>query len=307
MSKILAFSDLHLKGKNSTYRLGKYKEDILLKVDEILSLAKKYKVEYILDNGDILENESPSYSIIDALADRVESAKIPLYSLLGNHCMLYANIENSKGTALTHLIKRSKYFNYLDKIEGDDYVIKGYEYRTNIEKEIKEKGLFFDETDKWKIGIVHALVMEKPFFKDVSHVVCKDIKTNFDLLLLSHYHHPFRVKTKTTEFLNIGCCGRLNINEHNVEPSVILLDTEKRDYKIIKLTCAKKGEEVFDLTKYNELKENKKDIKEFIASLNSVNFQSLNITEQIFNICEEKDIKDYLTLKMEEVKNGKCK
>jgi DNA repair exonuclease SbcCD nuclease subunit len=305
MSKYILINDLHFTGRNSKYRLGNYKEDLLLKFDEILEIALKNAVDVLIFTGDLTETESPTYSVIDALIDRVERKKVLTYHLLGNHCLLNGSIENSEGTALYHAIKRSSYFKYLTEINEKDHIINGIEYSIGVEQGLSEKGIYFSDENKWKIAITHCMITPKPFFKEVAHVVCKDIKTNADIVICSHYHHPFKSKANNTEFINAGCVGRLNIDEHDIEPSVLLLDTEKRSYKIIKLKSAKAGSEIFDLTKYNELKDDKKSLSEFITSLNTVNFQKMDIVEQISAVCNENDIKDYLIGKTKEIKNGR--
>ena len=310
--KFLYFQDAHIQGKNSRNRLGNYFIDCLLKFDEIISLAKEHKCEAIIDGGDLYESDKPAYNVLDAIADRLEKANLPMYSLYGNHAMSYAHIENSNNTGLAHLQKRSKYFKYLTDIECNQFIIKGFEYNFGIENEIKEKGLWIpspimkecDQFEGWRIGILHALVTPGKFFDNTSYIQCKDIKTNGDLILLAHYHTPFKKEINGTTFLNIGCSGRLNINEAKIEPSVLLIDTDKRSYEIIKLKSAKPTNEIFDLTKYEELKENERNIEDFISLLNSAKFQSCDIANQIELIGKEnnvdKEVINYLLEKIGE-------
>ena len=312
--KFLYFQDFHIKGKNSRNRLGNYFQDCLTKLDEIINLAQVHDCDAIIDGGDLFESETPSYSVLDAIADRIEKAKIPVYSLFGNHSMAYGHVENSKDTGLSHLQKRSKYFNSFDffvnhneEMSAEGYAICGIEYEYDIENWIRQNGIKFPKGDYWKIAIIHALVTKNKFFDEVSHIQCKDIKTNADLVLLAHYHKPYIEKIGDTTFLNIGCCGRDNIDEAQIEPSVVLLDTDKRSYQVIKLKSAKKANDIFDLTKYEELKANKKDIKEFLNSLKDVNFQSMSVAQQVVKIGKEqnvdKNIVDYLLQKIEETKD----
>lgn len=314
MSKYLVFSDFHVQGVNSRNRLGNYFEDCLKKLDEILSIAKENKCDAILDAGDLLEVKNPAYNVIDEIADRVEKNNIPIYSLFGNHCMHSGYIENSSNTGLAHLQRRSKLFNYLNSIECNLYKIEGFEYRVGVEEDIKKNGIFIqspitkevDQYEGWNIAIVHAMITPTKFFDQVSHVQCKDIKTNADLILCGHYHTPFYKKIENTEFLNIGCCGRLNINEAKIEPSVLLLDTEKRSYEIIKLKSAKKGSEIFDLSKYEEIKENERSIDEFIASLNSATWQASDLNSQIEIIAKEQNVeKEVIEYVKEKIKESK--
>jgi len=307
MSKYLYFQDMHFTGKNSCNRLGNYFDDLLIKFDEIIQIAKDNNCDSLIDGGDLLETEKPSYNVLDEIADRIDKAQLPIYSLFGNHTMSYGHIENSKNTGLAHLQKRSEYFKYIDELDIEGVDLKIIDYSFGIEDKIKQDGIMFDDSYLWKICIVHALLTPSKFFDSASYVQLKDIETNADLLLIAHYHKPYTKVIGNTAFLNIGCCGRNNIDEAPIDPSVAILDTEKRSYEVIKLKSAKPANKIFDLSKHNELKDNKKDIKEFLDSLKNVNFQSMDIGQQIVKIGKEKNINDniidYILNKMEKVKN----
>jgi len=297
--KCLIFSDGHAQGINSRNRLGNYFQDWLLKFDELLSIAKDKNCDMIIDTGDLFESNKPSYSVLDEIADRVEKNKIPIYSLFGNHCEAYGNLKNSNDTGLMHLQKRSKLFCSLtndfppfpDEMQADGYEIKAIDYEFGIEEKLKNNPIYFNEGKYLKIIITHALITPNKFFDTVSYVTPEQIKTNADLVICSHYHIPFCKKVGNTEFINIGCFGRLAINEAKIEPSVMLLDTDKRYYEIIKLKSAKKGTEIFDLSKYNELKANEKSIQEFLDSLKSSNLQNMDLKQQIIKIGKDNNVK----------------
>jgi hypothetical protein len=315
MAKFIYFQDFHYQGRNSRNRLGNYSEDLLLKFDEIISIAKDNNCEAILDGGDLTETSEPSYRVLDELADRIEKAQINLYSLLGNHSASFGHIENSRYTGLSHLQQRSSFFKYLTSIEGINYNIVGMDYYFGIENFIKEQGIQIIERigkdciyPQWNIVIVHALIMPNKFFDNVSHVQCKDIKTNANLILCSHWHQSFKQTINNTTFLNIGCVGRNNINEAKIEPSVLLIDTDKKSYEIIKLKSAKPANEIFNLTKYEELKQNEKSIEQFIATLNSTTCQASDLCSQVKIIGKqeniEKEVIDYGLRRINEIKLG---
>ena len=290
MSKFLYFQDGHVSGKNSVHYISNYFEDCLTMLDEILKIAKDNKVEAIIDGGDLLHSSEPSYRILDEVADRVEKNKIPVYALFGNHTERYHSIEHSRYTGLAHLIKRSKYFKYFDTIENKNYCIIGIDYRHDIEEEIKEDGIDFLDDEKWKIAIVHAFLTPKPFLEQVMHVCVDDIKTNADIIIVGHYHNQWEKMVGDTKYLDIGCVGRRSITEKNIEPSCLLIDTEKRTIDIIKLKSAKKAEDIFDLSKIEELKAKDADISEFIKSIESVEFQGTRIEDIITHIAKKEKI-----------------
>ena len=285
--KLLYLQDFHLSGKTPENRKDNYFQSMLLKLDEVLEIAKRKKVDKIIDGGDFLESPIIAYQILDEAWDRIEANKIPFHMLFGNHCEIGHNIENSKGTSLAHMIRRSDCFNFLNIIETENYYIMGVEYSHNIEEKIKEEGLFHNKKDKLTIAVIHALITEKPLPYSAMHLCYQDIKSNYDYILVSHNHHPFNLQIKNTKILNIGCIGRRKIDEKDIFPSVLLIDTSTKKFEIIKLKSAKKGEEVFDLEKIEKNKEFEGNINSFIESLSNVKLQSLDIREKIESIAKE--------------------
>ncbi len=291
MSKILYMQDFHLLGKSPENRKDNYLQSMLLKFDEILQIAKKEKVDFILDGGDFLESPIIANTIIDEILDRIEEKKIPFYMLYGNHCEIGHNIENSKGTSLAHMFRRSKYVNYLDIMETEEYYIEGLEYKHNCEQLILDKGLFHNQPkNKLTIAIVHALITEKPLPYSAMHVYYKDIKSNFDYILVAHNHHPFEFNIGNTKILDIGCIGRRKVDEADLIPTVALIDTNLRQIEGIELTSAKKGVEVFNLEKVAQKKLYEGEIDKFIKSLDSTKFQSLDLRGLIELLAKENEI-----------------
>jgi len=307
--KIAYYQDSHIYGRNSANRIGECYNDIMQKIREVHKIAKEQKCKKIIHGGDIWENCVVSNLMVDEFVDIVEKYKIPLEVIWGNHDEINGNIETSKGSSLAHICRRSKLINILNDNDdlNEEFTIKPLHYKHGIEDEIKENGIIFskDSLNSWKIAIVHAFVTEKPFLPQVMHIVYDKIKTNADLILIAHYHHNWNKKVENTEYLDIGCLGRLNINEADIEPSMLILDTEKRSYEIIKLKSAKPGSEIFDLSKIKEIKEFDNNINNFISSLQSTKVQSLSIRGIITDICKENKVeKEVENLIIEKI--GEC-
>lgn len=285
--KLLYFQDLHLSGKSPINRKDKYMDSIFLKLQEIVSIAKKYKCNYIISGGDNLDSPIISLPICDKFIDIIEEGNMSFYTVWGNHDEQFHSSELSNSTTLQHMFNRSSLINCLDIIENKEVYIKSFHYFHNCEAKLSEEGLFHDKKDKMTIAIVHALVTEKPLPYSAMHICYKDIKSNYDYLLIAHNHHPFDLQIKDTHLINIGCSGRRKIDEKDISPSVLLIDTSIKKFKIIKLKLAKKGEEVFDLEKIEKNKNFESNIDSFISSLNNVKLQSLDIRGKIEAIAKE--------------------
>lgn len=287
MSKYLYIQDIHLSGKTPINRKDNYLDSIFLKLKEIILIAKKNKCGSIISGGDNLDSPIISLPICDKFIDIIEESKIPFYTVWGNHDEQFHNSEVSKSTTLQHMFNRSFLINCLNVIETNEIYIKAFHYFHNCEKTIKEEGLFHDKKDKFTIAIVHALITEKRLPYSAMHVYYKDIKSNYNYILVAHNHHPFNFKIDGTQILDIGCIGRRKIDEQNIEPSVLLIDANTKKFEIIKLKSVKSSEKVFDLEKIEKIKQFEGNIDKFIHSLDNIKFQSLDVRGRIMEIAKE--------------------
>jgi len=297
--KILVLADSHSKGKNPRNRIDNFHESILLKLEETIDLSKK--CDMVIHLGDVWDTPIISNSIVDDWLDRIEEAGIPWYILPANHDMIGGKWETSSFSVLAHAFRRSKIFRKLESMEFEDSIINAYLYYFCCEDDIKENGLKCKKSAKFKIACTHAFITIKPFHPDVLHVQAKDIKNNHDLTLCSHFHFDFDEIIGKTRYLNLNSFGRTSIKEQH-QPKVAIVDTVTKEVRIIPLKSAKKVEEIFDLTKYEEGKHSKRNIKEFLDSLRDVNFQSMDVGEQIVKIGKDQNIDqkviDYLLKKI---------
>ena len=285
------FTDNHISGQNSENRIGNYYSDSMAKLEEILQIAKKNDCPFILCGGDLLDSPIISLTICDEIIDLIEKYKIPIYTLVGNHPMINHNYSVSQATTLCHMFRRSKYIKKLETIEDKDYLIQGIDYQKDIETIIKTNGLKVGESmKKWNIAVVHALITPKAFLPIINHIQAKDVECDYDLVLCAHLHQPFVKIFDDVTYVNPGSIGRTSIDEADIEPSVAIIDTNLRQYKIIKLKSAKPKEEVFDLTKIVKKKEFNNEIELFISSLQTTTFNDLDLLGISKEICKRSNV-----------------
>ncbi len=278
--KFLYMQDSHLKGVNPISRIGDYYTDVMTKIDEVLTIAKDKEINTIIHGGDVFDSALVSNNIVDEFIDKIEQSKVTLYLVWGNHDMCGHNLKatNSGTSSLAHILRRSSRIKHISSLKPHKgTIITGYDYYHNIEQDIATGLVSIEQSDAFKIGVIHALVTEKPFLPQVMHVVAKDIETNYDLLLLAHYHQPYDITIKHTRFLNIGCLGRTSIDEANVIPSVVYIDTTERTVEIIHLKNFKSKKEAFNIDKIEEAKHFESNIENFIKSIDSAKFQGINL------------------------------
>jgi DNA repair exonuclease SbcCD nuclease subunit len=288
--KILNLSDTHIGGVNSERRLGNMYADFMLKLDETIKLSKK--CDMVIHSGDVFHTSQVSNNIVDDFLDKVEAAKIPWYILPGNHDMIGSNWSTSSGSSLAHIFRRSSLVKILDKLEFENCFIEGFSYNHGIEAKFKDEGIITTSDKKFKIAVTHAFISIKPFRPDVLHVVAKDINTNFDCVLCSHFHHDTGVtRIGNTDFINVGAWGRRTVTEAEHTPKVTIITVGKElSYEIIPLKKAKAGNEVFDLSKKEHEEEISADLDTFVSSLKDFKHQEADIRGNISLVAKEQSL-----------------
>jgi len=306
--KILFFSDYHIKGVNPIRRIDDYYQSCLLKFNEILSLSKGCDI--IISAGDLWDTATVSNTMVDDLLDRIESNKKDFYVIFGNHDLNSYNLKASKSTSLAHMIRRSKYVKHLTELELDNFFIKGYDCKFGSEEEMKKNGLFHKSKIANSLAVTHSFITIKPFLSNVSHVLARDIKSNYSTIFCSHFHSEFDEIINDHRFINLNSIGRIAINEQH-QPQIAIFDTKTQEFQKIKLKSAKTPSKIFDLTNYNEKKDQVKSIDEFLNSLNDVSFNELSVLGQIQKISKEnkveKKVVNYLVEKSEMIKEKESK
>ena len=297
--RFLYLQDTHIKGINPCNRKGDYYQDIMSKIKETISLSEKLEVDYVIHGGDLYDSPNVSNLMVDELVDLIEKAKIQWYILPGTHDEIGHNWELSKGVSLAHIFRRSKLITELIALPNKNgYVIQGFRYYHNCEQDIKTNGLKCQYPNaKFRIAVTHAFITLKPFLPQVMHVVAKDIKTDFNVVLVAHYHAQWGIKDiGGVKYVSLGCFGRTSIDEVGIKPTVALIDTSTQEIKLIPLKNAKMGSEVFNLEGVEKMKNFEGEIDKFIKSLDSTKFQALDIKGLVEHLSKEnnveKEVKD---------------
>lgn len=290
--KILFFTDSHGKGVNPISRRGDFFADLMVKFREIGTLGRQMGVDVYLHGGDLFDSPLVSLNVCDEVVDEIERWGKPFFIIRGNHDEIGHNPNASGQSVLDHIFRRSKVIKHLEhQVYNDgELFIQGFDYTHNIEEDIRNNGLMSSMpnlTGK-KIAVVHAFILDKPFIRSVPHIVIDDIKTDFNLVLVGHYHLAFgSIKKGNTTFVGLGALMRTSVIDINRKPSVAVIDTTVGSMNIIYLNDVKPADEVFDLNKIAETKQFEDRLDDFIDSLDSVKFQGLNLRNIIEQIGKE--------------------
>lgn len=294
MSKIVYFCDSHLKGVSPRNRTDDYTKAVQDKLIEIWKIAKKVKAEFIICGGDVFDSYLVSNTLSDWFIDLVEEYKISLYVVPGNHEMYCANWSLSNGTTLAHIFRRSGLIKPLTEIETNDVYIKGESYRIGLEEDLNKEFPQHDKVDKMTIYIPHAMIVDVPvWFTSCVHY--ENINTNYDTVLISHNHKYWGIKEANgTKFIAPGAIARCYADQYDVGriPSIVIIDTKKKDVEIVPLKSAKPVEEIFDLQKLAEQKANETKLEQFTEGLKNIKIQTMKVIDIVIGVCDNSKVDD---------------
>lgn len=277
--KFLYLSDTHFRSDKPRHRIDDIYRSEFEELGEISNLVLEYDVDFIIHGGDMFHSNRPSHELVRDLIGWARYTNIPIYVVPGNHD-LFAYNPNSISSVGLGVLFESELFTQLDeKVFQDEKVyFKGVlpEVEPHNDKYVVPKD------DSWvKIVVSHNYI--SPTSLMFPYLPTQDVKTNANLFLLGHLHEPSDVTVNGVRFINPGALSRWGIDEANRIPTVLLIEIEngKVDVQHIPLACAKRAEEIFDLTKVGMQKEKEDQLKSFMESLENTSFETNDIEQLV--------------------------
>lgn len=299
MTKILFYTDIHAADQNPRSRTGSYKDDILNKLREIIAIANRHQVDFLVNGADTFDRKSPwrvSHRLVREMIEIMREWPYPKRHLtvIGTHDVPTGQLEKLPQQPLG-VLQDAGVITVLH--ETVTLVAHDPEYQVvfhpvpasyDLDKDpanyaITTRG---ENPDDPIITIAHGMIM-KPghsFFSDYTdaHEITK--RTKADIVLYGHPHTPdgvFRTDPEGIEyvrptFVGPGSVSRRDASPYNRtrRPQVALLTLSNiiggpPKVELIPLQSARPGEEVFaDLIK-DEADENEQTarIGSFVESL----------------------------------------
>jgi len=270
MKGIIA-ADLHIRADRPRCRIDENWEVTQREmVEELVSIANKYKCELFLD-GDIFDSPNCPARFIVMMIEELSKIDTKVYFIAGNHEIPYHsmdNVENSSiGIFMSMAKEHTKIVNGMSKY--------GQWSHFNSEIKGKETGLLF----------MHRLVFEniKSMPPNTQAITAQDLLSeypNIKYIFLGDNHGSFFYKKNNRYVINPGCTIRQSVDEQSYKPSVFFVDTDKEIIEKIFLSDdAKMVEDSYIIER--DMKENR--ISAFVEKLRNNESVNLDFLENIEN------------------------
>jgi len=258
---LLWFTDPHVASSNPISRKDDYPEAILGKINQVMRIAEKLKVDRIICGGDIFHSKSPSKLQHWTLNRLVKMFKAnPPIGIIGNHDQPWTNLSFMDRQPLANLIEsgvyESSYEDYFDVQVGTFY-IRGINYLEEIPDKYFELPPL---TPKIGVLMLHAACTPDGSFPGdeicYSYEYLAD-RTNATIICVGHYHKDHGVqrvlgKMGAKTIINNGalCRNSRKPEDLNRKPKCTLIrinseDTNEIEVHEIELTAAS-DEEIFE-------------------------------------------------------------
>lgn len=277
-------TDVHISDRAPASRCDDYMESCLEKLTQIRDLARERDVTAVLDNGDFFHNKSASrnsHLLVRKVADLHHTYPCPVYVNPGNHDFPYGNVDYVHQQPLGVLFSTRVFERMTDHMfEVADGGLKvrvvGFPYKVHFE--VQEWDLERGDED---LLIVCAHTYATPegnewYGKEKVQSYSELAECSPDIFIFGHLHLDQGIQeVRGKTFFNLGSMTRGSLTEDNLEriPRVGYLSIQKDpdgqvsySHEAIPLKVAP-ASEVFDLEKHERLKEERKDIDQFLDSL----------------------------------------
>lgn len=309
MLRFLFMGDRHNSETIPYSRTDDYQASCEMKDNEIIDIAKRYKVDAILHPGDFWTDADRRIGneYIAKIALRWMAIGIPLIGISGNHDLI-GNNKDSLINTTTGLLDSLGVF----KVVKDDEVLKFSDNKitvaltgTNYHKGMDRPEFLNDYIVEEKVGdyhihLVHGMLSPTSLGKIIRHTTIDQIKdTAADITLCGHDHIGFGIINYNNKyFVNPGAVVRMTCDRREIDRkiSVVLIEIDQdRGIRMeqIHLKSAKPGEEVIS-REHIEEKLAKSSYEEFVkdgvAKLKIGN--GISITDVLEEIYERDAIPD---------------
>lgn len=307
--KLLFLTDTHIRGNTPENRKDNLGDTLKNKINEVVEIADKYEVDYILHGGDFFDVASPSLAVTGEFLELFKQFTVPIYAISGNHDLFGANIQTLPRTLLG-FIARLGFINLINP--GEKIYLKkhdvclqltGQPYHYDIDIRPRELDYYVTkEAADVAIHMVHGMLAHQEEFPGPHTLIDDILETEADITLSGHNHLGFgNLEINEKYFVNPGALIRLSNHKKEIERKVgvtlIDLEGKKIECTTIPLSSAPLGEEVLDRSKVEakaslnlKLERFTQEIKQ-AADMEKMNVRNI-INDVINNLQDSEDVRE---------------
>lgn len=305
--KLLFFTDTHIRGNTPKNRKDIFIDTVENKLLEITGIIKEYNIDFLLHGGDLFDRPDVSITIASKFAKILAKIQVPIYLISGNHDIYGHNPDTLNRTmlGLLDVLGVIRIIKNEDKIilEKDNIRVQltGQPYIYDIDSTTNLDYYLVKDVEpnvNYSIHMVHGMLLDKPFIKEVPHTLIDDIKeTMADITLSGHYHAGFNTtKIGNKYFINPGSMVRIanSLREMERIPKVILIELiDDIIIKEIPLKSALPGEEVLDRGEIEKNLFKNERIIEFKQTIDAaLDFEKMDINEVLIEVSSAEGVED---------------
>ena len=311
--KILVIGDLHFRATSPRNRKDDYLTTLEEKLLEVWEIAKRERVDVIVQVGDIFHEPVVPIPVLMRAYDVFSKAPLPIRCIIGNHDVFGYNIDTYPRTSL-HLLRRLAYstvevcqgkvvtgggvivFNYAGYSRDNDIEGKGYQVPDDL-------------STSCKVAVVHGMLLDHDLPYQASYTNLHKLETNADIVITGHDHVGYGVVKRDDGklFVNPGALLRLTASEAEMTRTVqvAIIDTNTRTAELVPLKRAKPAVEVLDRSKLEEKKERDYAISEFATLIKTgKGVFTQNLDEIVLNLGKEQKVDQNIIEKAVELLRG---
>lgn len=280
---ILTMGDIHISDINPRSRKDNFKETILGKIEQLLQLSIKLKVDAVEVTGDIFNIKIPtknSHDLTRELITLFKRFKCPVYAIPGNHDLTADDLDTLSEQPISVLFASGAIKNLSHEVitkKGLKVSLVGIPFTKNIGDLTNLKIPPKDDAAA-QICLMHIYASPNggKLFKERLYGYDELAALGSDAFVLGHYHVNQGIQWLDKKcFVNLGSISRGTLAEESIE--------HKPEFGHIKITggegletvitaeaipvIIKPAEEVFDLQKRGTEKKENADIQKFVEHL----------------------------------------
>jgi len=266
--RAIFFSDIHITHKRPRARIDDYYSACIEKLQQIGELARKKQADFVSVAGDIYHYKSPgdnTFQCTNDLIDIFKSYSCPVFTIAGNHDLLYDSYEYIDRQPYSTLVRSGAITDVTNRsvllVDDDGYKVRiiGVPYdKLAVASSFAYKKI--NEDFSILLGHIGASPEGGNFFgtKLLSYQEIVDV-SEADLFHFGHLHQQFGINQVANKwFISTGSITRGTSHIENImkQPQVAYVEFGKDYFRptLIRLQV-RDANEIFDLTQLKKVEQ----------------------------------------------------